>query len=321
MAREFDELALDGYNYPIWALDVKISLTFHGIIAALTPPAEREAAFLDTYKYHALYIIQNHLHPNLKSEYVMEEEAHSLWVALKGRFELQKMILLPEPNHEWTQIHLQDFKSIEDYNYAIHKVYAKLRFCEKEPSEEDKIEKILQTMLPSNRVLQHQYQTRNYQHYADLIHDLLQAEKHDELTIKNHHQCRVGAAPLPEIHHNEKNASASKDSTPKKDGRYARHRRNRQKNIKLSMYMKKDDASSKKNNVQCKAHRTFKHTTAKCCTLKHLMPLYQKSLKRTRKFKVWELDMKLTSPSRRTRHLKLIVRARIPRIQAPTSRR
>jgi hypothetical protein len=51
MAREFDELALDGHNYSIWALDVKISLTFHGIIAALTPPAEREAAFLDTYKY------------------------------------------------------------------------------------------------------------------------------------------------------------------------------------------------------------------------------------------------------------------------------
>jgi hypothetical protein len=62
----------------------------------------------------------------------------------------------------------------------------------------------LQTILPSDRVLQHQYRARNYQHYADLICDLLQAEKHDELTIKNHHQRRVGAAPLPEIHHNEK---------------------------------------------------------------------------------------------------------------------
>jgi hypothetical protein len=29
---------------------------------------------------------------------------------------------LPEANLEWTQIHLQDFKSIEDYNHAIHKV-------------------------------------------------------------------------------------------------------------------------------------------------------------------------------------------------------
>jgi hypothetical protein len=58
---------------------------------------------------------------------------------------------LPEANHEWTQIRLQDFKSIEDYNHAIHKVCAKLQFCEKEPSEEDKIENTLQIMLPSDR--------------------------------------------------------------------------------------------------------------------------------------------------------------------------
>jgi hypothetical protein len=97
-----------------------------------------------------------------------------------------------------------------------------LWFCDKEPSEEDKIKKILQTMLPSDRVLQHQYLTRNYQHYVDLIRDLLQAEKHDELTIKNHHQHRVGAAPLPKIHHNEKKASAYKDSNLKKNSRSAK---------------------------------------------------------------------------------------------------
>jgi hypothetical protein len=73
-------------------------------MAALTPLVEREAAFLNTYKYHALYIIQNHLHPDLKSEYVMEKQPHSLWVALKGRYEQQKAILLSEANHEWTQI-------------------------------------------------------------------------------------------------------------------------------------------------------------------------------------------------------------------------
>jgi hypothetical protein len=46
-------------------------------------------------------------------------------------------------------------------------------FCEKEPSEEDKIEKTLQTMLPSDRILLHQYRTQNYQYYANLIRDLL----------------------------------------------------------------------------------------------------------------------------------------------------
>jgi hypothetical protein len=133
-------------------------------------------------------------------------------------------------------------------------------------------------MLPSDRVLQHQYRARNYQHYADLIRDLLQAEKHDKLTIKNHHQCRVGAAPLTEIYHNEKKASASKDSNLKKNGRSSRRRRNRQKNRKLSKMKKKGDTSFKGNNVQCNTCRSFKHTTKKYRTPKHLVALYQKSL-------------------------------------------
>jgi hypothetical protein len=49
MAREFDELALDEHNYPIWAMDVKISLAFRGIMAAHTPPAERERGSISGY--------------------------------------------------------------------------------------------------------------------------------------------------------------------------------------------------------------------------------------------------------------------------------
>jgi hypothetical protein len=134
-------------------------------------------------------------------------------------------------------------------------------------------------MLPSDLVLQHQYRAQNYQYYADLIHDLLQSEKHDELTIKNNHQCRVRVVPLPEIHHNEKKASASKDSNPKKkNGRSARRRGNKQKNRQLSKKMKNDSTSSEGKNMHCKACRAFKHTAEKCHTPKHLVALYQKSL-------------------------------------------
>jgi hypothetical protein len=120
-------------------------------------------------------------------------------------------------------------KYIEDYNHAIHKDYTKLWFCEKEPSEEDKFEKTLQTMLPSDRVLQHQYRVRNYQ-YVVLIRDLQQAGKHDELNIKNHHQHRVGPTTLPEIHHNEKKPNFSKDNNMKKNDKSARRHRNKHKN-------------------------------------------------------------------------------------------
>jgi hypothetical protein len=57
MSHKFQELALDGHNYPTWALDVKISLGFRGILPTLTPLVEREAAFLNTSKYQALFII------------------------------------------------------------------------------------------------------------------------------------------------------------------------------------------------------------------------------------------------------------------------
>jgi hypothetical protein len=78
MTHEFEKLILDGHNYPTWALDVKIILTFRGILPVLSPPVDREAIFLDTYKYQALFIIRNHLHPDLKSKYIMEEEPHNL---------------------------------------------------------------------------------------------------------------------------------------------------------------------------------------------------------------------------------------------------
>ena len=87
-----------------------------------------------------------------------------------------------------------------DYNHAVHKICSKLKFCEKEPTDADKIEKTLSTMLPSDRVLQQQYRAKNYQVYSQLIHTLTQAEKHAELLMKNHHKHPVGSAPLPEVH-------------------------------------------------------------------------------------------------------------------------
>jgi hypothetical protein len=138
-------------------------------------------------------------------------------------------------------------------------------------------------MLPSDRVLQHQYRDQKYQHYGDLIRDLLHVEKHDELNIKNHHQRRVGAAALPEIHHNEKKPKFSKENNSKKNGRSARRWSNRRKNMQLAKTMKNDNNLFKGSNIQCQACGGFKHTAEKCCTPKYLVPLYQKSLVKDKK--------------------------------------
>jgi hypothetical protein len=71
MAHEFEELALDGHNYPTWVMDVKISLSVRGMYEAIVPPTDRERELSSTHKYNALYIISHHIHLDLKSEYVL----------------------------------------------------------------------------------------------------------------------------------------------------------------------------------------------------------------------------------------------------------
>src|SRR4051812_5872085 len=115
----------------------------------------------------------------------MEESPSNMWQPHKTRYEQQKTVILPEASHKWTHLRLHDFKSVGAYNHADHKIFSKLRFYEKEPSRGEKIEKNLSTMLQADRILQQQYRARKYTVYFELIHMLLQDEKHDELILKN----------------------------------------------------------------------------------------------------------------------------------------
>ena len=278
--KEFDELALDGRNYPTWAMDVKVSLASRGLSAALQPPIEGQVPITDLHKYNALYIIRNHIHIDLKLEYLMEEDPYTLWLALQTRYEQQKAVILPEATHEWTQLRIQDFKSIGEFNHAVHKICSKLKFCDKEPSEAEKIEKTLSTMLPADRILQQQYRARQFTRYSDLIHVLLQAEKHDELLMKNHHQRPVGAAPLPEVHanfqkNNKFNGSSQRPSNFK-------GKQNRNKNFKPRVTEKGKGTFKPQYDKSkvCQKCGCFKHITKKCRTPRHLVDLYLQSVGR-----------------------------------------
>jgi hypothetical protein len=67
MAHEFEELALDGHNYPTWVMDVKKSLAFRRMYEAIVPPADRQQELLPKHQYNTLYIIKHRIHPDLKS--------------------------------------------------------------------------------------------------------------------------------------------------------------------------------------------------------------------------------------------------------------
>jgi hypothetical protein len=49
-----------------------------GVYETILPPKERIVPLLDPFKYNVLYIIRKHLHVDLKSECVMEEEPNVL---------------------------------------------------------------------------------------------------------------------------------------------------------------------------------------------------------------------------------------------------
>jgi hypothetical protein len=85
-------------------MDVKISLSFRRVYEAILSPKERIIPLLDLFKYNTLYIIRNHLHVDLKSEFVMDEESNVLWATLQTHYEQQKAVILSEADHDWTML-------------------------------------------------------------------------------------------------------------------------------------------------------------------------------------------------------------------------
>jgi hypothetical protein len=131
-------------------------------------------------------------------------------------------------------------------------------------------------MLLSDRVLKHQYCAQNYQHYSKLIHDLLQAEKYDELTMRNHHQRPISMAPLPEVNYSSKCKEKVDGNKPSKNvGKFKKGKRNKHKKNKF-----KDQSSGKgKKSFKCHRRGGPNHIAKKCNIPQHLVHLYQKSLK------------------------------------------
>src|SRR6266508_3824603 len=273
--KDFNILEADGSNYLTWAMDVKIKLSSKGYINTINEPNATDPAIPDTTKYAVLHFLRHHIHSDLKNEYLMEEDPIALWVSLKDRYDHQKAIMLPEARREWSLIRLMDFKSIGEYNSAIHKICSKLRFCDQPVSDEDLIEKTLSTFLPANRLLQQQYRNEKYTKYSALIHDLAQAEKQDKLLTKNHQMRPPGTAPLPEVHFNVQNNKKFGGKKHKKNfkGKWA----NKRQRSKGSNKGKGNPKHHNNDNSQvCQQCGYTNHSTEKCRTPKHLVELYMK---------------------------------------------
>jgi len=282
--KEYEELTLD--NYPTWASDIKIAFAARGILGTITPPVENGPQITQQMTYNALLMLRTSIHKDLKREYLFEENPLTLWTSLKNRYEQQKDIIYPDEQHEWNHLRIQDFKSVADYNHAVHNIYTKLRFCGKEPTDAEKIHKTLSTMHPSDRVLCNQYRKEQHQVYSQLILSLTQAEKYDELLLKNHHLRPVGSAPLPAVHNVQNNAPNNKwkfngppPGNPKNST--GRHGRKFNKNRRHKANKRACGNAPPPNGKERMCHKCGcnTHYAATSRTPKHLVDLYLKSIR------------------------------------------
>ncbi|XP_031101863.1 uncharacterized protein LOC116005766 [Ipomoea triloba] len=151
--REFAELALDGSNFLTWVLDVEIHLTSTDLQDAI----KEKSTCTTTQKAKSFIFLRHHLNRNLKNEYLIEKDPYALWKSLKSRFDQQTSLVLPQAQYDWLNLRFQDFKSVTEYNSALHKIVSQLKLCKQNVSDEDLIEKTLSTFHANNLVLQQQY--------------------------------------------------------------------------------------------------------------------------------------------------------------------
>ncbi|XP_068304360.1 uncharacterized protein [Pyrus communis] len=256
---DFVTLNITGKNYLTWVMDAKIHLEAGNL--GETIKEDNSASSQD--QANAMIFIHRHLDEGLKSEYLMVEDPLTLWKALKNRC-----------NHQKT-----------------------LKLCGETITEEDMLEKTFSTFHASKVLMQQQYREKGFTEYNQLIYVLLMAEQNNEFLMKNHQSQLTGSAPFLEV-----NAASLKGNTTSSRGNnYKRrhgHKRGRwngkgknhgvqvpRHNIGSSFknaYRQKGIAHmNTPRNPEVVCHRCGGngHWARTCRTAKHMVDLYQTSLK------------------------------------------
>ncbi|XP_057251651.1 uncharacterized protein LOC104890901 [Beta vulgaris subsp. vulgaris] len=252
---EFAALDITGKNYLSWVLDAEIHLDAKDLGDTIK---EGNKATSQN-KAKAMIFLRHHLHEGLKIEYLTVKDPQVLWSNLKERYDHQKTVILPKARYDWLHLRLQDFKST-------------------------------------------QYREKEFKKYSELISCLLVAEQNNELLMKNHESRPTGSAPFPEANatsHNGKENYQANNSGRGRGRGYGHGRgrgrgygngrgRGRGGSFKNSYSHQKRDnkddnkqEKDKNENVTNVCYRCGGkgHWSRTCRTQKHLVDLYQQSLK------------------------------------------
>ncbi|XP_068323225.1 uncharacterized protein [Pyrus communis] len=236
---EFAALDITGKNYLTWVLDTKIHLKAGNL--GDTIREESSSSSRDLAK--PMIFIRRYLDEALKSEY------------------------------------LTDFKSVAEYNFALFRITSQMKLYGDTITEEHMLEKTLSTFHASNVFLQQQYRAQSYTEYNQLISVLLVAEQNNELLMKKHHSRPIGPALFPEV-----NAVSLKVNATSSGGdNHKQGRGHKQgpsfKNVNRHKGKAHMNNTSRNSEGACHRYGGNGYWARTCCTPKHLMDLYQASLK------------------------------------------
>ncbi|XP_051127613.1 uncharacterized protein LOC127249064 [Andrographis paniculata] len=203
---------------------------------------------------NAMIFLRHHIDEELKMEYLTVKNPLDLWNKLKERYDHLKLIILPKARSEWHNLRLQDFKSVTEYNFTMFKITSQLNLCGENINDNHMMEKTFSTFQASNLLLQQQYRDEGFKIYSALIACLLLSEN---LGQGNNKGRRYGRG--------------------QKRDRPQPRRNNGKKAYKPLKWQNEEH----KRNYEDKCHRygTKGHWSRVCRTPKHLVDLYQASLK------------------------------------------
>ncbi|XP_074373231.1 uncharacterized protein LOC141713627 [Apium graveolens] len=293
---EFNALDITGNNYLTWILDAEIHLNAMGLgdtIKEGNVKTEQEQA-------KAMIFLRHHLYEGLKTEYLTVKDRLNLWNDLKERHDHQKTVILPKARYDWIHLHLQDYKSVSEYNSAMFKITSQLKLCGENVIDKDMLEKTYSTFHANNMLLQQQYHERGFTKYTELISVLLLAEQNNELLMKNHQARPTGSTPFPEVNavtNNDFGRGRERGRGFRRGRGHARgrgfghgrgHKYRNFSNFKKKPHHQKWTKNEEKpkgnmmgQRVESICHRCEMkgHWSKICRTSKHLVDLYQASLK------------------------------------------
>ncbi|KAL5713760.1 hypothetical protein ACHQM5_015809 [Ranunculus cassubicifolius] len=282
---EFSCLRLDGENYLSWVLDADIHLHAKGLEKTIMDGNNESQQ--DRAK--AMIFLRHHLHEGLKSEYLTVKDPLELWKDLKDRFDHLKTASLPKARVRWMHLRLQDYKTVAEYNNAMYNITTQLKLCGEEITDAEMLEKTYTTFHASNVLLQQQYRERGFKKYSELISCLLVAEQNNEILLTNHGSRAPGTKPLPEAN------VVSYRGRGRGRGNYHRYGRGRGNHYHggrvqhtyhqdTKSHEKRDNRNEKPKNHPKHEDKCYKcgmkgHWSRTCRTAKHLVELYQASIK------------------------------------------